>query len=368
VTCAEIRPARFAVALALLATLLSESATSEAAETSGRVVNIVATGDPAATRGVEEVVRELLARLPVDLAWSAAARVAPQDVLERPAGDSGIVVRVWIDLSDAARAKIYAVHVSSDRFIVRILPLGHGYDEVAREALGHVVESAVDAFLAGGQIGMTRDRAEEEVRRQAAPAELPPRASPPPTPVRSGADRRLTLALVYEATVAAASPVLPQGPGLNVAWAFGAGTTRFVAGASARYRIPYVWDAASIGATFDGAALRLVAGAELPVGRAILVRMLGGFGPEVAYVRPHAVTGGAASARAPSWGAAPIVTAVVNVAAELSRRFELQLGAGADFDVSHTHYDVAQAGGTVQVLSPWPLRPLVYVGPAVTFE
>jgi hypothetical protein len=369
-TAAVRRLVRRTLVAACLVGWVSCAGTSGASDSKRSSVAIVATGEDRTTQAVEVILRELLARLPVEWTWSLTPRIAGREVLAAAASDSAVSVRVWMDLSDDRRAKIYAVHVSSDRFIVRVIPLEHGYDEVAREALVHIVESAVDAFLAGGDVGATREVAEEQVRRATpettGPASPSSKASPDEGAVL---DRhRLTLTVAYEVTAAADPPVFFQGPGVAVTGSFGSGRSiRFVASASARYRVPFTWDAPSVGTTLQGGTLRITVGGEAAVGRTFVLRALAGAGPDATYVRPHALASGVVAAP-PFWEVAPVLTALANADVTLLRRLALELGLGFDFDVSHTRYDLTQAGQSTHVLSPWQLHPFVYLGPSLALD
>jgi hypothetical protein len=128
-------------------TSLVREPTAAAAE--DKMVDVVVSGDPDDAAGVEVVVRELVARLPVVLQWSRATGIDPVQVLAQRAPDTRIVTRAWMDLSDRKRARIYVANPWNARFVVRVVPLLDGYDEIAREVLGHIIESCVDAFLAG---------------------------------------------------------------------------------------------------------------------------------------------------------------------------------------------------------------------------
>jgi hypothetical protein len=364
------RLVRRTLGTACLVGWVSCAGNSGASDSKAPIVAIVAAGEPRTTHAIEVILRELLARLPVEWTWSLAPRIRAPEVLAAVTADSVVSVRVWMDLSDDGRAKIYVVHVSSDRFIVRVIPLEHGYDEVAREALVQIVESAVYAFLAGGNVGATREVAEEQVRR-ATPDATNPSSPSSAVPLRDGAavDRhRLTLTVAYEVAAAASAPVFFQGPGLAVTGSFGdPWLVRFVASASARYRVPFRWDSPSVGTTLEGGTLRVTAGGEVAVGRSVILRALAGAGPDVTYVRPHAIASGFVAA-SPFWEVAPVLTVLANGNVTLLHRLELELGLGIDFDVSHTRYDLTQAGQSTHVLSPWQVHPFVYLGPSLALD
>ena len=68
---------------------------------------------------------------------------------------------------------------------MRNLELADGLDEVGREQLGHIVETSVEALVEGGQIGVTRVEAIEQlgVEPPAPKPEPQPEPEPEPEPV-----------------------------------------------------------------------------------------------------------------------------------------------------------------------------------------
>src|ERR1700733_2383135 len=151
-------------------------------------VEIVATGERTATSAVEVLVRELLKRLPVVIRWASAPEIDPRDVLARRTADSVLAARVWIDLSDRTGARLFVANAASDHFLVRLVPAEEGHREVEEEAVAQIIASSVEAILAGGEIGVTREvavrqmaiepRRDEAVQSSTAPS---PQASRPPS-------------------------------------------------------------------------------------------------------------------------------------------------------------------------------------------
>jgi hypothetical protein len=334
--------------------------------TEDKVVSVVVSGDRSTTAGVEVVVRELVARLPVALEWSQASGIDPGQVLAERAPDARVVARAWMDLSDPKRARIYVANASSGRFLVRVVPLRDGYDEVAREVLGHIIESAVDAFLAGRDVGVTREMAEREVGHapDSAPPLVPP--SPPPRPKAEVSEATgIGFALSYQATDVGGFKATMHGPAVAFLAAFPTGQKlRVSTSATLHYRVPMHWDSPSVGARFDGGTARLGAGVESDISRRASIRGQLGFGVDVAHLEPYVEAGSTATAGAPLWVTSAIASASLTLEAQLSSRVRWLFGVGCDVDLSGPFYFVANDAGTgsTTVLSPWIVRPVVAIG------
>jgi hypothetical protein len=326
------------------------------------VVEVVVSGDPRTTVAVEAVVRELLARLPVILEWSQASGIDPGQVLARHAPDARVVARAWMDLRDVKQARIYVGNTFSERFIVRVVPLRNGYDEIAHEVLGHIIESAVDAFLAGGDVGVTREIAEREVVGVSASPPRPP--VPSPAPKADGAEAaRIGVALSYRVTELAGSKVLMHGPAIGVGLAFPNGNAvRFSSSAALHYRLPLHWDSPSVGARFDGGTANLAAGIDGDVARRVVLRGQAGLGVDLMRLGPYVQPGSTAMADAPFWVTSLMATAFLSLEAAFSNRVALLIGAGCEVDMSGRSYFVANVTGRTTALSPWIVRPTAMLG------
>jgi hypothetical protein len=338
-----------------LTSLAGESAAIAAEE---KVVSVVASGDPSAIASVEVVVRELVARLAVALEWSQTSAIDAGQVLAPPAPDDRVVARAWMDMSNPKRARIYVANASSRRFLVRIVPLHDGYDEIGREVLGHIIESAVDAFLAGRDVGVAREIAEREVTEESEPTPHAPIA--PATPVAKAVSSEF--AVSYQVTEVARATTM-HGPALGIGLAFPIGKAeRFSSSATVHYRLPLAWDSQSIGARFDGGTVRLSAGIEGDAARWLVLCGQLGFGVDVAHVAPYLEAGSTTTAAAPFWVVSPIATATASLEAALSRRIGLLVGIGCDVDLSGSSYFVANGMKATTVLLPWVAHPTGALG------
>jgi hypothetical protein len=332
-----------------------------AGATENKVVDVVASGDPSATAGVEVVVRELVARLPVVLQWSRASGIDPGQVLAQHTPDARVVARAWLDLSDPKLARIYVANASSGRFLVRVVPLRDGYDEIAREVLGHIIESAVDAFLAGRDVGVTREIAEREVTHESPPPPAPTTAHVPDAVVSERT--RIGVAVSYQATDVAGAQAMMHGPAIGMGLAFPMGkAVRLSSSATVHYRVPIHWDSPSVGARLHGGTARLGAGVEGDVTQRMVLRAQLGLGIDFTHLAPYVESGSTAKADEPRWVVSPVATATVSLDAPLSSRIGWFVGAGCDFDLYRTSYFVANSTIANTVLSPWVARPMGVLG------
>jgi len=343
---------------------LAHGALAKASEP--RVVYVVASGDAADTAGVEVVVRELVARLQVELQWSRASGIDPGQVLAQRAPEVQVVARAWLDLSDAKRARIYVANAQGRRFLVRVVPLRDGYDEVAREVLGHIIESAVDAFLSGLDVGVTREVAARQVTAESPPPPATPAtASAPPAATTNRFERlRLGVVVAYQATEIAQVPTILHGPALGMALAIPIrDSLRFSSSATLHYRLPAAWDSAAVGARIAGATARLRAGLEADVAWPALLRGELGIGADFTHLAPYAEPNDSmAKAGQPLWTTSSIAAAMLSLEIAASRRIGLLVGAGCDVELNEPSYFVARNAQQITVLSPWVVRPTATLG------
>lgn len=381
-------------------------------QSSARIAYVVASGNAADIAAVEVVVRELVARLPVELQWSTTTEIDLAQVLAQRTPDEHVVARAWLDLSDPTRARIYIANAQDRRFVVRVVPLSDGYDEVGREVVGHIIESAVDAFLSGAEIGVSREVAERQVSAEA----LPPAPSPPPSdsaserqnsstqpkaepclgqscpsaarttkleltravvsraPLSAENERserlRLGLLVSYQITEIAALPTVLHGPALGLGLALPLRRAlRFSSLLALHYQLPLAWDSPSVGARVAGVTARLSAGLEGDIARHVLLRGLLGVGADFLHLAPYAEpTDSSARAGEPLWSGSTIIAAMLTLEIAATSRTGLFIGAGCDANLKRPSYFVARDAQQTTVLSPWVFQPTATFGLAFRID
>lgn len=376
----------------------------DSAPANGRIAYVVASGEAEDTAAVEVVVRELVAGLPVELRWSTASGIDIGQVLAQHAPDGQVAARAWLDLSNPRRARIYVANAQDKRFVVRVVPLNDGYDEVGREVIGHIVEFALDAFLSGAEVGVSREVAERQVTDESdtGPAATPLGSSAGPDnqaskPERSGGELkppaaeaqhlgaarddglrahpasiqpdvriarpRLGLLVAYQIREVSPLPLL-HGPviGFGIALPLRP-ALRFRAFSTLHYDLPATWDSPAVGARLAGMTARLIAGLETDIAPRWVVRGLLGLGADFMRVSPYPEPGtGSARAGQPLWTGSTVFAAMVDLEFAASATIGLIVGAGCDASLNRPSYFVAGDARQTTVLSPSVFHPTASFG------
>jgi hypothetical protein len=338
-----------------------------AADVERQAVEVEATGDPSETSAVEALVRELLNRLPVAIRWTDAPHIDPQDVLaQRPAGQ-GVVARVWVDLSDPAGANLVVADAASDRFLVRLVPAVSGHLEVEQEAVAQIIGFAVEAILAGSDIGATRDVAARQILT---PPRVPEGGPEQHAVARVQLPRRESVSGELGAFVGlralGAGPVLSFDPGL-VAVASGPNRwpVRPILLLELQYQAPLYLQGNAVEVRLQEAGGSLQGGVEARLGSRVSFRGAAGLGANALYAQPRAATSSAFKAREPFWLGAMVATARVGIEVAMTRQISLFASAGCDLDMSGIRFPVSDNGSSQPNVVPWRVWPLAYMGISV---
>jgi hypothetical protein len=167
------------LALGVLACAGRVCAQAAADEEAQAVVVLIAE----ASESVElrEVIAELLSRQNVAPRFEPSARFDPDAWLDQSASDAS--TWAFVRLRDAHRAQLYFRGPHGERFLLRELELRDGLDEVGRELIARVVETAVVALLRSSE-GMSREQARAGLEADEAPQPEPAAPAPPPPPAQ----------------------------------------------------------------------------------------------------------------------------------------------------------------------------------------
>jgi hypothetical protein len=311
------------------------------------------------------VSEELLARLGVEATITVAADVDPAEVITpRPSAEPR-VARAWIDLSRPDRATLYLVDREWERVLVRHLRRTPGHDELAREAIGHILETAVDALLHGARIGVVREDAQNELEGPFSPA-VPgavAKAAPAVSPkgerairlhVQGGAD--------YEAALYGDRGIVAHGPAAMLFVAAGDRPLRPALWLSVQYRVPVRVDAQPLGVRLDGAAARALAALDATLNPRVAMRFGAGAGVEIVHMSPLAEPGSGASPAADQDFATVVARSSIALRFSVSQHVAMAATLSCDLDLSGTRYVTVVNGAAVPALSPWTLRPALALG------
>ncbi|MFO0604166.1 MAG: hypothetical protein U0324_13375 [Polyangiales bacterium] len=340
-------PAPTALALTVLGfvTLAPASAWAQ------RVEVTVAAPAPAAD-ALDRSLAELFERVALEGRVTRALRVRRGDVRADGAAPD-VVARVWVDATRPDRCVVIVADPRADRVLVRRVPLARGFDEIAREAVAHIVQDTVDALRRGQRIGAPRDEAVAAVDD-----DPPPQPPPPPPPPRGEPSRAGPSVALGWAVGPWAEPLrAAHGPELTARWWVDR-RGRFAVHLDAGARLPLAWEDGPVALTL----VPLMARAGVDYGRALGPRWsLGasvGFGVDAVLVTPRAAAGNALPDAA-TVDVRPAARARVEAGLALGRGVSVGAAVLADVDLTATDYYVERGAARDRVASPWRVRPAV---------
>lgn len=314
------------------------------------------------------VTSELLERLSFEVELRRVERIELQEIRQPPPSSVRYFARAWIGFAQNGRARLYLEHTASDRVLVRDVSDEAHNPELVREELGHILQSALEGLRAGEQIGAPR---REALRAAGDEAEAPPVAAPPPpapeptTPATPEArSRAWRFGPRYELSWLGDGSRFEDGPGAVFGLAL-PGAPRWGVELGGYFFRPLRIDTTPIGARLQSWALLALASVEAWRGSAARLRIAAGIEADFVRVSPFAQSGQSVTLASSRWLKLALGRVVLTYAHDLGSRMDLELSLGAVVDASGTRYVVQSSDGELQVLSPWPVRPLAAVGVTV---
>lgn len=363
----------------MLATLCGgtrASARDEPAIARPSIAKVIVAGDDTEAAIVDASVVEQLERLGVRAETSRSASVRPDEVVAAEEGEAGMVARVWIDSTSPSETILYVADRSGSRVLIRRFPRA-GRIEIAREATMAALQTAVDALLHGGQIGVSREEARVELGVPApapeAPA-MPVREAerPPPDRVKLAVaaprppreEIALGLGVSYEIG-GYASNALEHGPVVALSLERPFDRRVFGVTLSGQYRFPMQAASGPVTLRVESGALRLAAVAQVTRSPLDLRAALGG-GVDVVRADPglvHVVD----ATLTPISRIDPVMRAGVlgRVPLMIANRPVLELELAVDVAPFVRSFAVARGETQTLLLAPWTVRPLLLLGIAV---
>lgn len=298
---------------------------------------------------LSETLRESTARTAATADFERSTAVDPRDAVLPQEHPKPARARVWIDLVSPQRATLYFVDEAWERVLIRHVELPHGFDEVAREQIGLIVHSTLQALLSGAKLGVTRQEARDALLgpekpvavQKPPPAVAPVRPSSPPWDLRAGA--------LYEGNVALDGPTLAHGPGLSMSLSTG---RIWKAGgwATVQLRWPLEKQGPQAGVSLQENAIRALATLEWSPQPSVGV--FGAVGPGVDLVRisPTWAEGISAWPSPARWATYGLMRVAMGGRFSVTRDSTIRLAIGLDARSSATEY-VAIWNGTRQVVA-----------------
>jgi hypothetical protein len=323
----------------------------------------IAADDEAEGQAMKAVVDELIARLPLVATVTFVSSVDPAEVITPRAGVERRVARAWIDLSSPERATLYLVDRDWERVLVRHVRKVTGHDELAREAIGHILETAVDALAHGATIGVAREQVGSDEPQ--APPSLPSASlAPGLAPPRAAGPPHGEIGAAVESEMLA-SDVVATGPAADVYIGADRGRLRLGGWLTLQYRLPVIVNAAPLGVRLDGASLRALATVDAPAGKRLAFRFGIGAALDATHMTPR-LEGKPDTMVAKDQDFAVLVARVsAGAVTRLSAHLVLTFTVSCDVDPSGTRYVALVQGAETTVLSPWPARPALSLGIAI---
>jgi hypothetical protein len=316
-----------------------------------REVELVIAADARGANELELVARELLGRLAVKVEVARVDAIDLREVASPPRSARPWLARVWVDLHDPSRATLYLHDPAHDRLFVRQVARTAGGEELAREELGHILETCAEGLLSGANVGLPRGEVAPLLSRE---KEEP---APPPLP----RTRAWNVGAYYEGAAFSSQARLTHGPVLAAAVRAPLGGLALGAWVTWQYRFPVEIDTPTIGARWATNALRALATLELASSTATTWRFGLGGGFDVVRVEPKSNDGRFVLEPGTTliFG---LVRAAVGVHVRVGAWTSVGAALAADVDPSATSYVVAARDGDRVVLRPWPVRPSILVG------
>jgi hypothetical protein len=344
------------------------------AQTTRRDSTILLTiaASPTEAEKLGAVARELLARLEMQVELRGVPRIDVGEIREPVRREPAYFARVWVAFGTAGGARLYLEHAARDRVLVRDVADDAHNPELVREELGHILQTALEGLKAGEEIGAPRDEALKQVEAE----ELAAKTPTPPTPPSAGiaanpvADasalapppRRLRFGPRYEVVWLGDGGHFEDGPGavLGVKWA-----QRWGVELGAFFRRPLKVQATPVGARLQSFALNALVSFEAWRSARACVRLAAGAQVELVHVSPFTAAGNDARVAKSHWLTLALGRLGLTYAHDVGDFMDLEITLGAELDPSGTRYVFQRSSGDVDVLSPWPVRPLLSLGATV---
>jgi hypothetical protein len=354
--------------LASTAPVRAQLPADEDARASEGGASVVLVGAAGRDSELKALLSELLERRGVRARISAQEGFGREQLLN--AGRSN-GVSVFVVPGVEGNVRLYFRAPDGERFLRRSVQLRAGFDEVGRELVGQVVETAVASLLHSGD-GLTREQAQlalsddESATTKAEPDEAVAATSQPPsTPAEHASTQhehaRTTvrlegwLALRYGAVALGPELGVAHGPGDELGLALRRG---YVLRSRVIFErdFPRSFGTSRIAAELSRTRLRfaLDAGLELTTRQALLVSL--GIGQDRVVVTPTAPAGSRIAPASVFPDYAPVALAELRYEARLGH-FRVAAALGADISLVQTHYDIEHTMERESVAEAWLVRP-----------
>ena len=307
--------------------------------------------------GLRRALEEALARVGLTPSITAVPSIEPQSVAAAASETGDRRIRIWIDAVQQDRVTLYLADRTRDRMFVRTLTLENELDSVSIDLLGFILESSIEALLAGRAIGVARS---DYIRSLTPTAPTSRAPESPPCRVRGDCSMGTWQVGIGYETAPLDGVVFQHGPLLGVSRQLNA----WHLGAAGRLRWPIVLETPDVGASFNSSGMMLLGGLALARSASTALVVEAGVGADITFIKPYARTLGAEGTQ-PFWAFDPFARA--SVAARLSvGSWHFAAVAGVEWMILPARYVVEIDSLSRTVVEPWALRPLAGLGVALT--
>jgi hypothetical protein len=351
----------------LLTLLLCAGAARAQADAQKSAILLTVAAPPAEAEKLEAVAQELLQRLEMQVELRRVERIDVAEVRQPLHGGPAYFARVWIAFAKSGRARLYLEHAARDRVLVRDVEADAHNPELVREELGHILQNAIEGLKAGEEIGAPRGEAlkaaGEEEKPAATPTPPPAKTKPPPrSPARP---RSWRFGPRYELVWLGDDQRVEDGPGAVFGGILPTTSRAWGLELGGFFRRPLKIDAAPVGARLQSLALNALLTFELWRSPRALLRLGGGAEADLVRVSPFAATGEDVELAKSHWLKVALGRVALTYAHSVGGFMDVELTLGAELDPGRTRYVFQQMSGAADVLSPWPVRPLLSLGATV---
>ena len=335
---------------------------------SDSTVQLTVAAPPSDAEALAAVARELLERLGMQVELRRVERLDLRE-LRQPLHNQPYFARVWVALGKTGKARLYLEHAARDRVLVRDVTGDAHNPELLREELGHILQTAVEGLKAGEEIGAPRDEALKQVDAEEAAAAQPTKAVPaapapteaPPQPQKR---RNFRFGPRYEAVWLGDTGHFEDGPGA-VLGALLPDSERFGLELGGFFHRPMKVEGTPVGARLQSLALNALITFDAWQGGRARLRLGAGIGADFVRVSPFANAGQDVQLAKSHWSKLALGRLAATYAHGVGSFMDLELTLGAVLDPNGTHYVFQSSAGATDVLSPWPVRPLLSLGATV---
>jgi len=352
----------------LLMLLLFSGPARAQVESHGSVVLLTVAAPPDDAEKLEAVASELLERLQMQIELRRVERVDVGEVRQPLRGGPAYFARVWIAFAKSGRARLYLEHAARDRVLVRDVEADGHNPELVREELGHILQTAIEGLKAGEEIGAPRREALKEAGEDetppVAPKPAPAKREPAAKPVASRS-RSWRFGPRYELVWLGDGSRFEDGPGAVFGALLPTTTRAWGLELGGFFRRPLKIDALPVGARLQSLALDALVTFEIWRGARALFRLGAGAEADLVRLSPFAAAGQDVQLAKSHWLKVALGRVALSYAHDVGNFMDIEVTVGAELDPGRTRYVFEQNGGATDVLSPWPVRPLLSLGVTV---